>query len=51
MPQVAMINRAAQTLLNLKESWQEATQQEQRELVQPSFLQKEMRGALWIYLQ
>jgi predicted transcriptional regulator len=34
MPQETMINRAAQTLLNLKESWQEATQEEQRELVQ-----------------
>ena len=34
MPQEAMINRAALTLLNLKESWQEATLEEQRELVQ-----------------
>jgi len=34
MPQETMINRAAQTLLNLKESWQEATLEEQRELVQ-----------------
>jgi hypothetical protein len=32
-PQVAAINLAAETLLNLRESWENATQEEQRELV------------------
>lgn len=33
-PQVDTINRAAETLLNLRESWENATQEERRELVQ-----------------
>ena len=37
LPQETMINRAAQTLLNLKESWREATLEEQRELIQMMF--------------
>jgi hypothetical protein len=38
-PQEDVTNRAAETLLNLRESWEKATREEQRELVQMMLLE------------